>query len=138
MRRSELRETTVLVLLGLMSLVGGLGHGLHALVGCWHGPVCVVISFTPGQEIQRDALDLDIPRESRLRMVSAASEQRLQGLGCPLCTLLASFRATSPTAVTPPGGRSLINRQSAHSAPLIEPLWATSCRPRGPPLNRCG
>lgn len=128
--RSELRRILAVALLTLISLVAGLGQGLHALVGCSH---CPAIGGFP---LSAWANTVGRGRGGAVDVrpgVGVSRDQRPRGWECPVCALMARFRATPATSVAPLESLTFIAYCWARQAPCIDCPWTTSCQPRGPP-----
>jgi hypothetical protein len=133
MKRRDFADTLPLVLLGLMTIVGGLGGGMHSLFGCCHAP-----GTNPGPVQNTYAAfsaEMSAPRGTELQ-VAAPSKAALSATGCPVCTVLENYQALRPQA-------SFVGAD--HHVVAAVPRVAAACRPqsslaahrpRGPPTDR--
>lgn len=134
MYRRDTRDTVAIVLLGLVALVGGLGHGLHALVGCWH-PLATCLSAAPGPSALMRSPHAPAPNLASANhgVLAAGGFRAKTSVECPVCALLAGFQAVQQRSLIVAASDVVSSDLRYAPPPLVAATWLESCRPRGPP-----
>ena len=147
---NPLHNLTVVLVLGLLGLVGGIGTGLHDLFGCCHNCqheehlASDLLNLKPGMvECDSDCSNsnrLPLPKAtSPIVTGSVAADQisgshnLLLGADCVICQLLANFHTTK---VSLPSQVSLISQSETIVIPRPVSAVDSTCRlepSRGPP-----
>lgn len=124
---SAWRETAAAVLLATICQVGGLGQGLHGLLGCNHAPPLIGSSRVFDADV---GAIVAAPRVSAVVVLTVRSSD-----DCAICAALSRFKATTPTATEPPTRSASVERLCLDGVPDRDGTSPTLHHPRGPPFG---
>jgi hypothetical protein len=132
MKRRDIADTLPLVLLGLMTLVGGLGGGMHSLFGCRHAPwtdACAGSSAWSEWPRGNGASSSQAPELRTNTPVRGADPAG----GCALCNLLEQYHSLRPAAGVALPAAQLVTTVSSYSDAAAPQATPSGYLPRGPP-----
>jgi hypothetical protein len=132
MKRTDIADTLPLVLLGLMTLVGGLGGGMHSLFGCRHAPWSDASARASAWSEWSRGEGAPSSQAPELRAHTPVGGSDLAG-GCPVCNLLEQYHSLHPAAGVSLPAAQVVATVSSYSDAVPPQATPTGYLPRGPP-----